>query len=47
MRIRKPQFFGKLMSRDRAYLLMTFFDLSNNAEHLRLGQPGHKSVSHL
>ena len=40
-------FFGKLMSRDEAYLLVTFLHPSNNAEHVRRGQLGHNPLHKL
>ena len=45
--VTETPFYRKLMSRDRAYLLMSFFHLANNAEYIQRRQPGHDPLHKL
>lgn len=42
--VTETPFFRKLMSRDRAYLLMSFFHLADNTKYVKRGQRGHQPL---
>ncbi|XP_070188662.1 piggyBac transposable element-derived protein 4-like [Littorina saxatilis] len=42
--VTETPFFRKIMTRDRAYLLMSFFHLANNQNIIRRGLPGHNPL---